>query len=249
MIYGIISIMERIDDLQLKGLRLIQNPALFCFGTDAVLLADFAEVKKGERVADFGTATGVLPLLLYGRQEDASYYGLEIQQALYEIAVRNVALNGLENRVSIFKGDIKAAASVLGRGYDVVVVNPPYEKEKDGLARGSACHRIARKEVLITLDGILAAAGEVLKSGGRLYMIHKASRLPEIFYKMKEQRIEPKILRLVQAREGAEPKYALICGMKDAAEHLIVRPPLVLEDGDGNETQEVMRIYNRERQE
>ena len=113
--------MERIDDLQLKGLKIIQDTDLFCFGTDAVLLADFVKLKKNSRVADLGTGMGILPLLLFGRRQDITVKGLELQKALYDLACRSVELNGLEANIEMINGDICSAAKLLGTGFDIVV--------------------------------------------------------------------------------------------------------------------------------
>lgn len=237
--------MERIDDLQLNGLKIIQNKELFCFGTDAVLLADFAKIAAKERVVDLGTGTGILLFLLYGRQPDANYFGIEIQKELYELAQRSILLNKLADHVEVLQGDIAHAAEYFGMQNDVVVSNPPYEKDGEGLARKAESHRIARKEVLVDLNGVCKAASRLLKTGGRFYMIHKACRLTDIFDEMRRNRMEPKQLRLVQAKRESEPKYVLVCGIKDAKSHLRHCPPLVMQEEDGSESPEVRRIYNR----
>lgn len=242
---GIIRPMERIDDLQRGGLKIISDTRLFCFGTDAVLLADFAQVRPGERVADLGAGQGILPLLLYARQPDASYHGVEIQEELAGLARRSVELNGLGQRITITHGDLKQAKQLVGTGLDVVVCNPPYEKENDGEARKSDSHRVARKEVLATLAGVCAAAAGCLREGGRFYMIHKASRLADVFHEMQTVSLMPKLLRLVQPHLGDEPRYALVCGAKGGKSHLRLLPTLILLNGDGTETEEVRRIYGR----
>lgn len=238
--------MERIDDLQRNGLKLVQNPKLFSFSTDAVLLADFAKVSKGDRAIDLGTATGILPLLLYGRQPDAQYFGIEIQQELYALAEKNIAINGLCGSMEFIRGDIRDAHKHFGCANDVVVVNPPYEKAEDGKTREAASHQIARKEILIDLNGILRAASRLLRSGGSFYMIHKASRLAEILVKMKDVQLEPKLLRFVQPYWESEPRYVLVQGRKDGREHLRIMPVLILHNADGSETEELKRIYNRD---
>lgn len=238
--------MERIDDLQRNGLKIIQDSELFCFGTDAVLLADFVQVLKGARVVDLGTASGILPLLLYGRQPDASYQGIEIQPALCSLALRNVQMNGLENRIQVIQGDLKDAPMHFGNINDVVVANPPYEKVEDGAARGTESHMIARKEVKTDLAGVCTAAAALLKNGGKFYMIHKASRLAEIMCTLKACRLEPKRLRLVQANKNAEPRYVLVQAVKGGGEHLRILPTLVLYEADGQPGTEMKRIYGNE---
>jgi tRNA1Val (adenine37-N6)-methyltransferase len=237
--------MERCDDLQLKGLKIIQDTDLFCFGTDAVLLADFAEIKKGDSVVDLGTAAGILPLLLYGRQELAAYHAVEIQSGLCALAQRNVQLNGLDGVVDVRPGDIRDAPGMFGHANDVVVCNPPYEKADDGAARRTESHRIARKEVLVNFADVCAAAEGLLRQGGRFYVIHKASRMAGVIHTLKEHRLEPKTLRLVHGKAADEPRYVLAHAVKGAKESLRVLPPLVLYDADGGETREMKRIYNK----
>ena len=118
---------ERIDDLQLKGLKLIQDTNGFCFGIDAVLLANFAKVKKGAKVVDLGTGTGIVPILIAGKSQASKIIGVEIQEEVYEMATRSVKLNDLEERVEIVNADIKEIDKVLEvNGYHVVTSNPPY---------------------------------------------------------------------------------------------------------------------------
>ena len=118
---------ERIDDLQFNGLRIIQNTKCFCFGIDAVLLANFTRVKKNAKLVDLGTATGIIPILLAGKSSASKIIGIEIQDEVAEMASRSVKLNQLEDRVEILNMDMKDAVGVLGKGQmDLVVSNPPY---------------------------------------------------------------------------------------------------------------------------
>ncbi len=238
--------MERIDDLQLKGLKIIQDTELFCFGTDAVLLADFAACRAARRVADLGTGTGILPLLIYGRRPEAQYFGIEIQSALAALARRSMELNGVSGSIQIFEGDIANAADILGGGFDAVVSNPPYEKANDGRARQGESHSIARKELLVNFDTLCKSAAAILKHGGWFYIIHKASRLPELMSTLKEHALEPKLMRLVSSGITAEPKYVLLGAVKGGREHMKLLPPLLLCGEDGGESEELKRIYGRE---
>ncbi len=240
--------MERIDDLQLKGLKIIQDTDLFCFGTDAVLLADFVKLKKNSRVADLGTGMGILPLLLFGRRQDITVKGLELQKVLYDLACRSVELNGLEANIEMINGDICSAAKLLGTGFDIVVSNPPYEKKTAGVGSECESHRIARFEVAVTLRGLCAAAGSLLQTGGRFYMIHRASRLAEIFEELKGCRLQPKEVRFIHSYVTSEPARVLLSAMKDGGEGLRILPPLIVHERDGSETEEVRRIYCRDGQ-
>ena len=189
---------ERLDDLQVKGYEIIQHPGKFCFGMDAVLLSNFARVKKGERVLDLGTGTGIIPILLTAKTEGQAFVGLEIQEESADMARRSVAHNHLEEKVEIVTGDIKEAATVFGAAsFDVITTNPPYMIGQHGIANPSDAKAIARHEVLCTLEDILRESARMLKPRGRFYMVHRPFRLAEILSKMIEVGIEQKRMRMV----------------------------------------------------
>jgi len=237
---------ERIDDLQLKGLKLIQNPKMFCFGTDSVLLADFVELRNGDNVVDLGTGNGIIPVLLSGRGKKIRITGIEIQPEAAELARRNMRLNGLEQTVEILTGDLKEVKTVFPGYATVVLCNPPYEKVGSGKISGAPEHRIARHEVMCTLEDVVKNAAELLQTGGRFFLIHRSERLAQAIYLLKKYALEPKVLRMIQAGAGKPPGYALIKSVRDAAEGLKVRAPLILYDERGRYTEELDRIYHRE---
>lgn len=189
---------ERVDDLHRKGYVIIQDPKRFCFGVDAVILSGFARVKKGEKVLDLGTGTGILPILLEGRTLGSHFTGLEIQPESVEMARRSVALNELEEKVEIVEGDIKETAAIFGGSvFDVVTSNPPYMNEGGGLQNPSGPKAIARHEVLCTLEDVVKGAAKVLRPGGRFYMVHRPHRLTDIICTLRQYGLEPKRLRFL----------------------------------------------------
>lgn len=234
---------ETLVDLQFAGLRLIQNDAVLKFGTDSVLLASFIRLNKREKLVDLGTGTGILPILVSGRVQ-AEMFGIELQSEAVELARRNVQLNGLQ-QVHILQGDLKEAAKLVGKA-DVVCCNPPYDKPQAGEMREQPQMRLARYEIACTLEDVVKSASELLSTGGRFYMIHRTYRLAEIICRLKEHRLEPKELRIICKRAGAEPRYVLIQATKDAAEGMRMPPPLILYGEDGAYTQEMRRIYHME---
>lgn len=128
---------ERVDDLQRNGLRILQDPARFCFGMDAVLLASYVQMKKARRALDLGTGNGILPLLLSARTDCARLTGLEIQPASADLAARSVALNGLEDRIDIVQGDIREAGRLFkAASFDFITCNPPYRPVGAGRVSG-----------------------------------------------------------------------------------------------------------------
>ncbi len=238
--------MERIDDLQLNGLRIIQDSELFCFGTDAVLLADFAKPKKRARVADLGTGTGILPLLLYGREPSINVQALELQESLCALARRSVDLNGLCEKISVVHGDIRHARELLLGDFDLVVSNPPYEKERAGITSANESHRVARFEIAVSFAQICEASKRLLKSGGRFAFIHRSSRLAELFETLKRNGMEPKDVRMIHSYAAGPSSLVLVSAVKDGSEGLSVLPPLIVHNADGSETDEVATIYHRD---
>ena len=187
---------ERLDDLQIKGYKIIQNPGRFCFGIDAVFLSSFARVKKGERALDLGTGTGILPILLEAKNEGESYAGLEIQEESAGMARRSVCYNKLDRKIEIITGDIKEAAGIFGAAsFEVITVNPPYMIGEHGVKNENEALYIARHEALCTLEDILRESAKILTYKGRFYMVHRPFRLAEIFTRMCAHGIEPKRMR------------------------------------------------------
>lgn len=221
---------ERLDDLQNKGYRIIQDPARFCFGIDAVLLSDFARVKAGEMVLDLGTGTGILPILLEAKTNGKHFTGLEIQEESADMARRSVAYNGLEEKINIVTGDIKEAVTLFGpASFDVITTNPPYMINDHGLKNEADAKTIARHEILCTLDDILRESAKILKEGkGRFYMIHKPFRLAEIMTKMCEYRIEPKRIQFVHPYIDKEPTMVMIEGLKGGKSRVKIEPPIIM---------------------
>lgn len=237
---------ERIDDLQLGGLRLIQNTEAFCFGVDAVLLSDFADVKRGHRVLDIGTGTGVIPILLSGKTRAESITGLEVQKDMAEMANRSVILNGLQDRVKIIHGDIKKYSEYFGKSsFDVVVSNPPYTNKGGGLVNPHDGKAVSRHEILCTLEDVVGSATALLVTGGQLAMVHRPERLADIVCCMRNNGIEPKYLRFVHPKPYKKPSMILIKGNRGGNPELKVMEPLYVYNQDGTYSDEINRIYGR----
>ncbi len=240
---------ERLDDLQIKGYRIIQSPGRFCFGMDAVLLSSFAKVKKGERALDLGTGTGILPILLEAKNEGASYTGLEIQEESADMARRSVLGNHLEDKIRIVTGDIRKAAALFGAAsFHVITVNPPYMIGEHGLKNANKARYIARHEALCTLEDVLRESEKLLGNKGRFYMVHRPFRLAEILAGMSRHQIEPKRMRLVHPYIDKEPNMVLLEGVRDANPRMTVEPPLVVYHKDGSYTDELLELYGPNRQ-
>lgn len=238
---------ERLDDLQRGGLRILQRPEGFRFGTDAVLLADFARAKKGEHIADIGTGTGVLPLLLSARAENTTFDAFEIQADVADMAARSVRLNGLESRIRVHCADCRDAAGIIGHERcQMVVTNPPYTAKNAGLVSPEETRALSRSDSGCTLDEWIAACGRLLKNGGRLCCVFPAPRFLALCDAMRSARVEPKRVRFVAARETVAPKLVLLEGLKGGRPGLHIEPLLVTHDAQGGFTAEMRRIYGEE---
>ena len=237
---------ERLDDLELKGLKIIQDPSKFCFGIDAVLLSDFTKVKPGENVLDIGTGTGIIPLLLSAKTAANHITAVEIQPDMADMAKRSVLYNNLQDRIEIICNDIKRADSFIKKSsVDVVVSNPPYIKSSHAITNPKDSLSLARHEIACTLEDILSAASNMLKYHGRFYMIHKAHRLTEIVCKMREYKLELKRLRSIHPFADKPAKMVLIEGVKQANPWLDIDPPLIIYKNYAEYTEEIIKIYGK----
>ena len=237
---------ERVDDLQYNGLRIIQNPAAFRFGMDAVLLADFTRLRPHEHAADMGTGTGILALLMSQKQPDCIIDAFEIQPDMADMAMRSVKLNGLEERICVHTADMRNAWQIVGReALNAVICNPPYGKKGGTLTNDQRTVQIARHETECTIDDITAACAAVLKNHGRLSMVFPAQRMLELCDAMRRVRLEPKRIRMVCAHASDAPYLVMIEAMKNATPSLLWQPPLIVYNADGSETEEIARIYHR----
>lgn len=235
---------ERVDSLQRKGYQIIQDPGKFCFGIDAVLLSEFASVKEGSKVLDIGTGTGIIPILMEARHGMGHYTGLEIQEESADMARRSVALNHLEETITIVTGDIKEAETFFdAASFDVITCNPPYMIGKHGLTNPEEPKAIARHEIKCNLEEIIAESARLLVPGGKFYMVHRPFRLAEIMTCMSKYRIEPKRMRLVHPFIDKEPNMVLIEGARGGKSRMIVEKPLIVYEKPGVYTREVQSIY------
>ncbi len=235
---------ERIDDLQRNGYRIIQDPDRFCFGMDAVLLSGFAIAKKGDKVLDMGTGTGIIPILMEAKTEAEHLTGLEIQPESADMALRSVKLNGLEDKISIVTGDIKEAKNLFPKAsFQVITSNPPYMIGQHGLVNPHSEKAIARHEVLCTLEDVVENAAALLVPGGHFYMVHRPFRLAEIFTTLTKYRLEPKRMQLVYPYIDKEPNMVLIEATRGGKSRLQVEKPLIVYEKPGVYTKEIYDVY------
>ena len=238
---------ERIDDLQINNLKIIQNTDGFCFGIDSVILSYFAkDIKKNSVVIDLGTGTGIIGFLLLAKNKIKRMIGIEVQSEVADMVSRSVILNNLEDEFQIINCNIKDILMHVKRdSVDVVVTNPPYKKINTGEKNEKENKLISRHEITASLEDFIKISFKLLKDKGSFYMVHRPERLAEIIYKLKENKLEPKIIRFVYSNIKSEPKLVLIKSVKNAKEFLKIEKPLFIYNEDGNYTDEILEIYNK----
>ncbi|MBS7299176.1 MAG: tRNA1(Val) (adenine(37)-N6)-methyltransferase [Eubacteriales bacterium] len=237
---------ETLEELMINDLVLIQKQNGFRFGTDAVLLSDFARDIQSDSTLDLCSGSGIIPILLSHKSNAKRICGLEIQKDIHEMSVRSVKANNLEDKVNLSLGDLKNITSVFPkRSFNLVTCNPPYMKGGSGIECEDYSKHISRHEVACTLEDVIIAAESMLKIGGHFCMVHRPSRLTDIISLMRKHEIEPKRLRFVHPKAQSAPSLILVDGLLRGGNELKILPPLILYNDDGNETDELKCIYER----
>lgn len=235
---------ERLDYLLAEDLRIIQSPSVFAFSIDAVLLARFVYVpiQKGNLI-DLCSGNGVIPLFLSTRTK-GRVTGVEIQERLFDMAVRSIKYNGLQERLKMVHGDIKEVPKTLGYGqYDVVTCNPPYfTTPATGEINLNEHLAIARHEILCTLEDAIRVSSQLVRQGGKVAFVHRPGRLIEIISLMRQYRLEPKKIQFVHPKMGKEANTLLIEATKDGSPDLKILPPVYVYNDNNEYTKEISRI-------
>jgi tRNA1Val (adenine37-N6)-methyltransferase len=216
-----------------EHIKLIQNPNGLTFGTDAYLLSAYVRPKRQAIAVDLGSGTGIIPLLCLARNKAARFTAVEIQPAFCDLIARNAALNGMADRISPLSADVRQiTASSVGGEADLVTANPPYMAPHSGARNTTDEKYIARHEVCGTVADFCAAAGRLLKHGGRFCCVFRPERLGDLFEGLRTAHLEPKRMTMVQATYAAAPSVVLVEAVKYAAPSLLVTPPLCLWEAD-----------------
>lgn len=239
---------EKIDDLEFKDLKIIQNVEGFCFGIDSILLSDFAKnIKKNSKVIDLGTGTGVISILLSKKTEAQEIIGVEIQDEIADMANRSVKLNNLEDKIKIINENIINLNKLYKKNsFDVVVTNPPYKKIDTGIINKNIKKTISRHEISASLKDFIEISSYLLKDKGEFFMVNRPNRLVDILCFMREEKIEPKKIRLVYPNKDKKANLVLIYGVKNGNSFLELEKNLYVYDQNGNYTDEILKIYNKE---
>ncbi|NEZ47350.1 tRNA1(Val) (adenine(37)-N6)-methyltransferase [Clostridium niameyense] len=235
---------ETLDDLQLKGIKVIQKKNGFRFGIDAVLLANYTKVKNGDRIVDLCSGTGIIPFIIAGKTDAERITGVEIQKDMIDMANRSVKYNTLENKLDFINADLKDLKVLKSIGLvDIVTVNPPYKIYGTGLINENDKNAMSRHEIFCNLDNVIEAARILLKDKGRFFMIHRPERIADIMCSMRKYKIEPKVIRMIHPSYNKAPSMVLIEGQKSGKMFLKWERALYVYNENNEYTKEVKEIY------
>ena len=244
--------MERIDDLNLNGKKIIQDTDLFLFGMDSVLLANKVKgTNKNTVIVDLGTGSCVMPVIIAEKNEVAEIIGIELQDKMYELAVKNVKYNNLEDKICVLKENLinvnnirKYISEMTGKDkVDIVISNPPYKKIGTGSKNDGEEKYIARHEVMCELEDIFKTVSKLLKFKGKLYIVHKPERIADLIALARKHNLEPKEIQFLQPTKEKKPSIVLIEYVLGGGNECVVLPNLIEYDKEGNYTKEILRIY------
>lgn len=224
---------ESIETIPGSNLKIIQKKRGYRYSVDALLLAEFCQVHAGDKVIDLGTGSGIVALLLVEKCPTAQMVGLEIQPGLADVARRNVKLNSLEDKITILNEDVRKVRGIFPEdSFHQVVSNPPFLRTKTGRLSQSQEKAVAKHELALELEDLVQAARHLLKEGGRFSLIYSCSRLTDLLFQLRGQKLEPKRLQFIHHRYDEPARLLLVEAVKGAGEELKILPPKILEQRD-----------------
>lgn len=244
-----------IVDLGYNGYKIKQDKRYFCFGMDSVLLANFVSSNNANNVIlDLCTGSGVIPVIISYKKKYKKIYGVELQKEMFELFKENVNLNKLNDKIECINEDIKNIKNIRKKlidnenkdVFDIICVNPPYKKGGTGIKNDDTVKYIARHEVMCTLEDVFFTSKSLLKSNGKMYMVHKPDRLVDIIYFARKYKLEPKKIQFVYPKVDKKPSIVLLEFVKNGRGQLDVLEPLIEYNEDGSYTDSIYKVYGME---
>lgn len=231
----------------IRDVRLLQRKSGYRYSVDSLIIAGYVRQsgKSIKNCVDLGTGSGIIALLLASRFSHVLIHAVELQDSLADLAEKNIILNSLEERVKLIRGDVRdLQKAVPDKFAELVISNPPYRLPGAGrISRGQE-RALARHEININLAELSESASRILKTKGSFYIVHLPERLTDVLESLRTVRLEPKRMRLVQARADAEPAFVLVEAVKDGGRGLKVDPVFIMYDQHGEHTSEFASLYS-----
>jgi tRNA1Val (adenine37-N6)-methyltransferase len=249
---------ERIDDLGVNNLRLIQNKKYFCFGTDSALLANFVESNNSKNViVDLCSGSGVISLIISAKKKYKKIFAVELQKEMYDLLERNISFNNCSDKIVPVLEDIKNVKSIREKivdvlseeKVDIIVCNPPYKTDGTGILSEGEVKYIARHEVKCTLEDVFSTSSKLLNTKGKLYLVHKPERMVDLLCIARKYKLEAKKIRFVYPTIKARPSIVLIEYVRGGGNEMKMLEPLIEYTDDGDYTDEIYEIYGMEKKE
>ena len=239
--------MEVLNDLLgYKNIKIYQNPQMFSFSLDSVLLANFVNInKKVSNILDIGTGNAPIPLIL-SQKTDVKITGVEIQEDVFSMAMKSIQYNKLQNQITVINDDINNKYKEWNsESFDIITCNPPFFKITENVKLNESVYkRYARHEITLNIEQIFKIARKLLKNNGTINIVHRPDRLVEILSIMEQNNIEPKRLRFIYPRINESANMVLIEGVKMGKSGVKIEPPLIVHDKDGNYTEDVKCFFS-----
>lgn len=235
---------EHIEDLG-EGVGLIVSKQ-HTFGTDAMILADFANPKKYDIACDFGSGCGIIPFLWLRDGKCKSIEAVEIQANACDQMHRSVTLNDTD-KITVHNIDLKDVSGFTAGSFDLVTMNPPYKIAGGGIRNTDEGAALARHETACSIDDIAKSAARLLKFGGKFCICHRPERVFDAMTAMQNNGIAPKKLRFVSKKGNTQPWLVLIEGKRGAKNGLKVEAQLVAYNDDGTLGDEMLAITEKYR--
>ena len=243
---------ERIDELGINDLKIIQNKEYFCFGTDSVLLANFVESKRSNNVIlDLCSGSGVIPVIISAKKKYKKIFGIELQKEMYELLKKNIEYNNLEEKIVGINEDIKNIKEIKkvvlentnSEKIDIIVCNPPYKTLGTGFKTKHDVKTIAKCEVMCNLEDVIKTSSKLLSKKGRLYLVHKPERLTDLICVGRKYNLEAKEIRFVYPQVNKKASIVLVSYIKEGGNETKVLEPLIEYNEDMSYTKEIYNIY------
>lgn len=238
---------ERIEDLQLDDLKIIQASDGYCFTSDAVILANFIDAKPNHKLLEIGSGSGIISILVAYKTKCEDISAVEIQSTLAEMSQRSVELNNLQNVIKIYNSDIKDFAKTQKSYYDIVYSNPPYSKLESVIPMENEQQQICRYEKSLNLEELISCASKLLKDKGHFYAVYDAERVVDLIACLRNNRLEPKRLFFTQASSEKNAKLIVIDAVKNGKPSAKVLPTLITNDTDGSYIYTIQKLYKRDK--
>ena len=218
--------MEVIESLLIGDYKIIQDTELYRFTSDSVFLARFLTAKRGERVADFCSGSGIVGLHFFAENRGIEHVTLfEMQKDLAAMSEKTIALNGLEEKFKVENVRLQEIPAQYVESFSLILCNPPYER--GGFENADENKAACRKELSLTLEELCTAAARCLKFGGRFALIHRADRVAEVICALRACNLEPKKLQFVAGKEWIKPYAVLISALKGGKPGVEVLPTAI----------------------